>query len=154
MASTEISKDQFETSLDMGPRVPKPRPRVHGGQGPCGHGVSKELTIDPMRTGVRRPVRTGYPKRDTMRNSSNVLVAFFPHKSNMLHASLWNISSYRIHCTWCSIGICQLIPTFIANISSHIWTLSLIPSNILDAASMDNPFKYISMKTLVHMDCH
>ena len=50
MASIEVPEDQLETSLDMGPRVPKPRSRVHGGQGPHVHEVSRQLTLDPVRT--------------------------------------------------------------------------------------------------------
>ena len=49
---------------------------------------------------------------------------------------------------------CHLIPKLRANITSSIWTSSLIPSNILVAPSMEKTFKYISLKTLVHRDCH
>jgi hypothetical protein len=48
---------------------------------------------------------------------------------------------------------CHLIPKLRANITSSIWTSSLIPSNILGAQSMDKTFKYISLKTLVHRWC-
>ena len=41
MASIEVPEDQLETSLDMGSREPIPRPHDHG--------VSRELTLDPMR---------------------------------------------------------------------------------------------------------
>ena len=37
-----FSEDQLETSLDMESREPTPRPREHG--------VSRELTLDPVRT--------------------------------------------------------------------------------------------------------
>ena len=39
------------------------RPRVPGGQRPRAHGVSREFTPDPVRTGVKRPVHTGCPER-------------------------------------------------------------------------------------------
>jgi hypothetical protein len=60
MASTEIPEDQLETLLDMGPRKPKPRPRVHGGHGPRAHGVSRELTLDPVRARAHGVSREGY----------------------------------------------------------------------------------------------
>ena len=42
MDSVEVLEDQLETSLDMGSREPTPRPSKHG--------VSRELTLDPVRT--------------------------------------------------------------------------------------------------------
>ena len=130
-----------------------------------GHGISKTKHLGPVNTGYPeswhltpcaryKPVSTVYPEKDTIRTSSDALMAFFTKQPKALQASLWNISLYKIQCTWCSIGICHLIPKLRANISSYIWTSSLIPSNILEAPSMDKTFKYISLKTLVHRYCH
>ena len=89
MDSIEVLEDQLETSLDMGSREPTPRPHEHG--------VSRELTLDPCAR--YKPVCTGYPEKDTMRTSSDALMADFTKQPNALQASLWNISSYKIQYT-------------------------------------------------------
>ena len=73
----------------MESREPTPRPREHG--------VSRELTLDPVRT-VQARVH-GVSEKDTMRTSSDALMEDFTKQPNALQASLWNISSYKIQCT-------------------------------------------------------